>query len=141
MTDYKLIADADPGGDLFAAYTALSAQTTTAVGETRLNLTGVANALGSAVADRIEDALDAALQAKVIKKWAYNSMVDGAGAGLNLADKDMPARLGSFVQAGLLSQDDVDSLLGLASIDVAKFPGLTPAHLDKARTMRSEGRI
>lgn len=129
MIDYEAIANDDIGGDIDTAFTALTAMTITqSRGEYLVNDKAVTNALGLVAANKFLDALEASPIPERVKRWMI-------GDGIDINHPDTVATLIAMAPPGY------ESVLALGTETVAKYPGITPAHLQKARTMRAEGRI
>lgn len=134
MIDYKLLADNDPGGTLKAAFTSMSAETITTKPELRVTYIGIADKVGFAEAAELAAGIKAAIASSTLPEWVENSLNTG---GVNANDPQVVGLLGSLVSPATATK-----LLAMGNVVTAKYPQLTAiTFLEKARTMRTEGRI
>ena len=128
MTDYKKIADGDPGGDLQAAYEAMIAETEqVSRGEYRVTDKMIASALGLAAANDFLDAVEMAVPARV------TSWLKSGGIDVNHVD--------TVSTLTAINPPNVVAVLAMGKEAVSKYPAMEITHLEKARSMRSEDRI
>ena len=132
--NYTTIADADPGGDLQAAYDALVARKVSTTDQVRITDVDMARELGFGKAigilDGIQTAIDAnALPARVMR-WIEQ-------VGLDINHTGTVNALSNLVPT-YISASDATDLQNMGK--VAEFPGLTIKDLEKARRLRSEGK-
>ena len=136
VTDYKAIADADPTGDLQAAFETMRNQTVSSYRA----LTGNELRLWSAANPTDYSRIKSAAAADVVSEIAF-SLIQTPDSLLELNRPEVLAMVAAMVAAGIVSEQGRDALLAMARVEVPMFPGLNQALLAKARAMRAEGRV
>ena len=134
--NFKFIADNDPGGELDAAYRSMSTETISGTGKVLLTDQSIANDLGLVVGITITEGIEQAvadgeLPARIIR-WLE-------GDGIDVNHVDTQATLVSLHIGGYISEAHKNALIALG--DDLAYPGLTKSQLDKARRLRSEGKV
>ena len=128
MIDYKVIADADPGGDLQAAFEAMRDETVTsyrALSGNELRLWSAANPNDYSAIKVAEIAF---------------SLIQTPDSLLELNRADVLLMVEGMVTGGIFSEEGKNALLAMATVITPAYPGLNQAVLAKARDMRKEGR-
>lgn len=140
MTDYyKTLADADPGGDLQAAYEAMKAETVdVSRGEYRITDQDIAAEIGPVEGLAFTAALEAARDAGALKPRILRWL---EGKGIDINNPGTRGMLAQLVAADHLDQALVDKVVAMGSIAQPKYPGLELGHLQNARDWRKEGKI
>ena len=135
MIDYKVIADADPGGDLQAAFEAMRDETVTSYKA----LSGNELRLWSAANPYDYSAIKMAAATNVVAEIAF-SLIQTPDSLLELNRADVLLMVEGMVTGGIFSEEGKNALLAMATVITPAYPGLNQAILAKARDMRKEGR-
>jgi len=132
MTNYKLIADGDPGGNIDTAFASMKAETVTTSPEVRLTYLAVARSVGAGAASK--------LNARVLA--TQSPWVDHAlnNEGVDINNPQIPALLNSMVNA-TFTQANADAVKAIGNVTQSKYPRLRQGHLEDARRLRAEGKI
>lgn len=140
MTDYKKIADGDPGGELEAAYNSMIAETEQSPiqGEYRVTLTTISKKLGRDAARLVNAKLKQAVADGHMDQWELDELYDD---GFDLNDPETKKAIAKLKQEGALGETEAAALLGMAMQSVPLYPGLEMGHLQNAREMRERGEI
>tara|TARA_R110000822_G_scaffold310397_1_gene443034 strand:- start:798 stop:1211 length:414 start_codon:yes stop_codon:yes gene_type:complete len=137
MTDYKNIADNDPGGDLATAYATMKAETEVVTPVFKLTYTKIANLVSLNAAS--------ALQAAVLNPGTgIPEWVDSAlkGSGIDVNNTQTQALLTQLGSNSYITVATADAIKALGNVTVAKYTGLSSMEfLKKARTLRTAGII
>ena len=135
MINYTQVADADPQGDLQAAFEALRDKKTVSYRA----LTGNEMRLWSASNPDDYSSIKAAAASSVVAEIAF-SLIATPDSLLELNRPEVLAMVEGLVAAGIVSAAGKESLLQMATQATPVFAGLTQAIVLKARQMRLEGR-
>lgn len=130
MTNYKLIADSDPGGDLETAFATMASETITEKPEVMITYRKIGAAVSLSASFELESAIKASTQ---IPSWVDDVLRTD---GIDVNDPQVSATLGALVSA----QTAAD-ILAMGQVTKPKYQGLKLGHLQNAREMRAEGRI
>jgi len=137
MTDYKKIADGDPGGDLQTAYLSMKGQADPGV----KTLTGNELRIWAAMNDADYNNLKAAAANSVAAEMAV-ALIQNPDSILEMEKQEVVALITGLNQSGVISDTGKAALENMAAVTTPKYPGLTQQTvLAKARTMRQEGRV
>lgn len=137
MTDYKKLADNDPGGDLATAYATMKAETEVTTPELKLTYVKIGNLVS----------LDAAsaLQAAVlnvgtgIPEWVDSAL---KGSGIDVNNTQTQSLLTQLGSNSYITVATADAIKALGNVTVAKYTELSSMEfLKKARTLRTAGII
>ena len=152
MVDYAAIADraeqiigsADPA-KYQLAYDQMITETTTHTkpGEVRMNRRMVMGALGAATGDAILAKVFVGLDNSGLSAAGIASIkadID-TGEGIDLNNPETQAMLQGFVNAGILTQAEMDQLMSLTQETVPAWPGLLPGHVQNALEKRAAGEV
>lgn len=135
MIDYQAISDADPGGDLQAAFAALSAETISVlrgVDERMLSARGVYGIIGKTAGKAALDAIKAGEADDDVKAW-FSPSEGGIDSFL------IGPTFQGLADGGVITQAEADLVISYAYTIQPKFPGLTIAQIDKARMKKARG--
>lgn len=133
MTDYKLIADSDPGGDLQTAFDAMAAEVVTSTPEKLMTYLSIANEVGFTESGALEAAVNAAISGGQLPSWV-RSALETKGIDIN------NPQTGPLL-VSLVGEVEAAKILAAGVVSVKKFPSLTIQQLENARYAREQGAI
>ena len=149
--DYKAIADraeqiiGSPDRDRAAdAYNVMSAETVTREkdGEVRMNRRMLMRELGAMTADALLQKIKTGIENAGFSTDTVTYLLDEInGEGLDLKHPETQAMLQNFVDGGIMTQDDLDLLLGLINETIPAWPGLKLGEVQNALEMRANGEV